>query len=89
MACALFVFCLIFSGAIFAQKTSPEKPGTSPAAQATPKTETPEPSKNEDPLFKGMKYRIVGPFHGGRSLTTSGIPGDPTTYYFGATGGGV
>src|SRR5713101_1662200 len=46
--------------------------------------------KNEgDPLFKGMKYRAIGPFRGGRSLTASGIPGDPTTYYFGATGGGV
>src|SRR5205085_4192652 len=36
-----------------------------------------------------MKYRVIGPFRGGRSLTASGIPGDPTTYYFGATGGGV
>ena len=89
MTCALFVFCLIFSGVVFAQKISPEKPGPSPAAQATPKTETPESAKNEDPLFKGMKYRVVGPFRGGRSLTASGIPGDLTTYYFGATGGGV
>ena len=31
----------------------------------------------------------IGPFRGGRSLTAAGIPGDPTTYYFGATGGGV
>jgi photosystem II stability/assembly factor-like uncharacterized protein len=45
--------------------------------------------KAEDPLFKGMKYRLIGPFRGGRSLTAAGIPGDPTTYYFGATGGGV
>ena len=36
-----------------------------------------------------MKYRSIGPFRGGRSLTAAGIPGDPTTYYFGATGGGV
>ncbi|MFY9904114.1 MAG: hypothetical protein WAK62_03140, partial [Terriglobales bacterium] len=42
-----------------------------------------------DPLFRGMKYRSIGPFRGGRSLTAAGIPGDPTTYYFGATGGGV
>src|SRR6202051_858244 len=42
-----------------------------------------------DPLFKGMKYRSIGPFGGGRSLTAAGIPGDPTTYYFGSTGGGV
>jgi photosystem II stability/assembly factor-like uncharacterized protein len=36
-----------------------------------------------------MKYRSIGPYRGGRSLSASGIPGDPTTYYFGATGGGV
>ncbi len=42
-----------------------------------------------DPLFKGMKYRLIGPFRGGRSLTVAGIPGDPTTYFFGATAGGV
>ena len=43
----------------------------------------------EEKVFKGMKYRLIGPFRGGRSLTAAGIPGDPTTYYFGATGGGV
>ena len=53
-------------------------------------TEKDKDEKNEgDPLFKGMKYRSIGPFRGGRSLTAAGIPGDPTTYYFGSTGGGV
>jgi photosystem II stability/assembly factor-like uncharacterized protein len=47
------------------------------------------PESSEDKLFKGMKYRLIGPFRGGRSLTAAGIPGDSTTYYFGATGGGV
>jgi photosystem II stability/assembly factor-like uncharacterized protein len=46
-------------------------------------------NNNEDPQFKGMKYRLIGPFRGGRSLTAAGIPGDPSTYYFGSTGGGV
>lgn len=54
-------------------------------AQKTSSTDT----ENEDPQFKGMKYRLVGPFRGGRSLTASGIAGDPNTYYFGSTGGGV
>jgi photosystem II stability/assembly factor-like uncharacterized protein len=48
-----------------------------------------ETGKPEEKFFKGMKYRLIGPFRGGRSLTAAGIPGDPTTYYFGATGGGV
>jgi len=50
---------------------------------------TPQEEANEDPHFRGMQYRLIGPFRGGRSLTASGVPGDPNTYYFGATGGGV
>ena len=61
-------------------------------AQASAKPEdgaSADSSKPEDKAFKGMKYRLIGPFRGGRSLTAAGVPGDPTTYYFGATGGGV
>ena len=39
--------------------------------------------------LKGLKYRSIGPFRGGRSLTVAGIAGDFNTYYFGAVGGGV
>jgi photosystem II stability/assembly factor-like uncharacterized protein len=59
------------------------------ATSNTSETDAAEPSKPEEKAFKGMKYRLIGPFRGGRSLTAAGIPGDPTTYYFGATGGGV
>src|SRR5215472_6893593 len=62
------------------------KPTAQPVPSASDATST---KSNEDTTFKGMKYRVVGPFRGGRSLTASGISGDPTTYYFGATGGGV
>jgi photosystem II stability/assembly factor-like uncharacterized protein len=68
-----------------AQKEATETTGTTtqPAGKETEE-------KNEgDPVFRGMKYRSIGPYRGGRSLTAAGIPGDPTTYYFGATGGGV
>jgi photosystem II stability/assembly factor-like uncharacterized protein len=40
-------------------------------------------------LINGMKWRNVGPFRGGRVLAVAGVPGDPSTYYFGGTGGGV
>jgi len=85
---ALFIFCLSPSPAA-AQKNSPERKSSDPTAQTTAKPDTPPSSVNKDPLFKGMKYRLVGPFRGGRSLTASGVPGDPTTYYFGGTGSGV
>ena len=40
-------------------------------------------------LFKGMKWRYIGPCRGGRVLTVTGIPGSPFTYYFGGVAGGV
>src|SRR5258705_11670082 len=42
-----------------------------------------------DPAFRGLPYRSIGPFRGGRSLAVAGVAGDPATYYFGAAGGGV
>src|SRR5690348_1812453 len=40
-------------------------------------------------FFKDMKWRVIGPFRGGRVLAVTGVPGDPSTYYFGAVAGGV
>src|SRR5437764_11947583 len=39
--------------------------------------------------FAGMRWRMVGPFRGGRTLTATGVPGEPDHFYFGAVGGGV
>ena len=39
--------------------------------------------------FKGMKWRGIGPYRGGRVLAVTGIPGSPFTYYFGGVAGGV
>ncbi|HLK63764.1 MAG TPA: hypothetical protein VKU19_10020 [Bryobacteraceae bacterium] len=40
-------------------------------------------------LFKELKFRLVGPFRGGRSVAVTGVPSQPSTYYFGGVGGGV
>ena len=40
-------------------------------------------------LFDGMRWRLVGPFRGGRTVTATGVPGHPDRFYFGAVGGGV
>jgi len=40
-------------------------------------------------VYEGMKWRLIGPFRGGRSLTAVGVPSQPNTYYFGAVSGGV
>jgi hypothetical protein len=40
-------------------------------------------------VYSGLKWRMVGPFRGGRVNAVSGVPGQPTTFYFGSVGGGV
>lgn len=40
-------------------------------------------------LTNGLKWRLIGPFRGGRVVAVSGVPGDSTTFYFGAVNGGV
>ncbi len=40
-------------------------------------------------LFKGMKYRMVGPSRGGRATAVAGHRDQPSTFYMGASGGGV
>src|SRR5256886_17208138 len=43
----------------------------------------------DEKALKGMKWRQIGPFRGGRALAVTGVAGDPETYYFGAVAGGV
>jgi hypothetical protein len=40
-------------------------------------------------MYKGLSWRNIGPFRGGRSNTVAGVVQDPQTYYAGYTGGGV
>ena len=85
---AVFICSYCGIGAGQSERERTRKPeAEQKSAQA--KTQDPAKDENADPLFKGIKYRVIGPFRGGRSLTATGVPGDPTTYYFGATGGGV
>ncbi|MGC1450303.1 MAG: hypothetical protein WA830_09725 [Candidatus Sulfotelmatobacter sp.] len=40
-------------------------------------------------LGSGLKWRLIGPFRGGRAVAVSGVPGDSTTFYFGSVNGGI
>ncbi|MEP2058145.1 MAG: glycosyl hydrolase [Maribacter litoralis] len=46
-------------------------------------------AQNANDYFQPLKFRNIGPFRGGRSVTATGVIGDPMTYYMGTTGGGV
>src|SRR5438270_6831608 len=65
-----------------AQRQTTEKSGERPAekqATTAPQTEEAKQEQKEEEKY-GMRYRLVGPFRGGRSLTASGIPGNPDVY---------
>src|SRR6266850_602727 len=67
------IFHFLSSSAIRAQQTA----GSASAPSIDPKS------------YAGMKWRLIGPFRGGRVLTVTGVPSQPNTYYFGAVGDGV
>jgi photosystem II stability/assembly factor-like uncharacterized protein len=40
-------------------------------------------------LYASLRWRMLGPFRGGRVNAVSGVPGQPYTFYFGSVGGGL
>jgi photosystem II stability/assembly factor-like uncharacterized protein len=73
------LFITLFSMPVHAQK----KPANNIAA--TP----PAPATNLNNYLKPVKWRNIGPFRGGRSVTSSGVLNNAQVYYMGTTSGGV
>jgi photosystem II stability/assembly factor-like uncharacterized protein len=47
-------------------------------------------SQQLDPnLYNGLRWRMIGPHRGGRTVAVSGVESQPNVYYFGGVGGGV
>src|SRR5438132_14110787 len=64
--------------------------GTISAALSPSPAVSPTATSQVDPkLFSGMRWRVVGPFRGGRALAIEGVWGEPNTWYFGALAGVV
>src|SRR5450432_4055560 len=40
-------------------------------------------------LYQEMKWRMIGPFRGGRTVAATGVPGQPNVFYIGVNNGGV
>ncbi|MGH9781759.1 MAG: hypothetical protein ACRD33_08045, partial [Candidatus Acidiferrales bacterium] len=40
-------------------------------------------------LFSGLRWRNVGPYHGGRIASVTGVIGEPGTFYVGLPQGGI
>lgn len=71
------------------------------AAPATAATKTPTASKRAAPgtaatydladplLLRGLQWRCIGPYLGGRVTAVTGVVGQRNVYYFGGTGAGI
>ena len=59
--------------------------GVAPAAPAAP----PAVAHVDPALFQELRWRLIGPFRGGRVLAATGVPGEPHHFYFGSVNGGV
>ncbi len=59
--------------------------------QPAPKSASTAATDDADSLgpWKGLQYRLVGPYRGGRVEATAGVVGQDDTYYFGSAAGGV
>jgi photosystem II stability/assembly factor-like uncharacterized protein len=88
---ALTVLTIAGLGLLQAQALRPRVSPTQPAQGVSPRPAPQAPMMPAvDPgLFKGMKFRLVGPFRGGRVTTVTGVPSQPRTFYMGVASGGV
>src|ERR1700731_2183927 len=46
-------------------------------------------SQYDPSLYAGLRWRLIGPFRGGRVTAVAGVPGQTAVYYIGTPGGGV
>jgi photosystem II stability/assembly factor-like uncharacterized protein len=56
---------------------------------AAPRPAAPMMAAVDPALFKGLRYRLVGPSRGGRVTTVTGVPSQPRTFYMGVASGGL
>jgi photosystem II stability/assembly factor-like uncharacterized protein len=40
-------------------------------------------------LYQNMRWRMIGPYRGGRTVGATGVPGQPNVFYIGVNNGGV
>ncbi|HEY2139250.1 MAG TPA: hypothetical protein VGH00_04160 [Chthoniobacterales bacterium] len=95
-ALVLVIACFVIS--VSAQKQP--KPGAEPGQKQTetqkpatvsgaPAADADQDEREAEGPWRGMQYRLVGPFRGGRVVAVSGVVGKDDVYYFGAVAGGV
>src|SRR3954451_14375231 len=84
LACSLALLALVLASAVPLRMHAAAAPagldGSEQAASA-------QPLGND--LYAGLRWRNIGPFHGGRISAVTGVIGQPGTFYVGTPMGGV
>jgi photosystem II stability/assembly factor-like uncharacterized protein len=83
----VFLFVLTSLATFTVAQTAKPKPPKPRVANAS--AGAPSAPQVDEKLFSGMRWRQVGPFRGGRVLAVTGVPGEPSLFYFGGASGGV
>jgi photosystem II stability/assembly factor-like uncharacterized protein len=88
-ALLLFAVAAIVSGV--SRPAVAQEPPASPRKAMSSKSRSSlvSTSATQPPVLPEMKWRLIGPFRGGRTVTAAGVPGRPNEYYFGAVAGGI
>ncbi len=74
-------YCLLAACLLFALQGNAQKSKTKTEAQPRPTFDASD--------YKGLKWRNIGPFRGGRANAIAGDPTNSSVYYVGYTGGGI
>ena len=98
MRTATFVILILsFAASLYSQKAQPNQ-ASEPGRKSETTTKAPgtaaagvaqQEEDDEKGPWKALKYRLIGPFRGGRVVAVSGVLGQDNVYYFGAVAGGV
>src|SRR3984957_12805730 len=48
-----------------------------------------QPRANPESVYGALRWRMIGPFRGGRTVAATGVPGQPNVFYVGVNNGGV
>src|SRR3977135_2588811 len=90
-----FALVLAAACAATAGARSPPPPRAAPAAPAAGPA-APPPAAAEaraatvaDDLLRGLRWRSIGPYRGGRVVAVAGLRDQPSVDSFGGTGGGI
>ncbi len=76
----IYALAVLSCTSVFSQKKKDEKKTVTTTTVA---------SVSLDSLFKQVRFRSIGPFRGGRSVTSTGVVQNQLVYYMGSTSGGV